>query len=260
MDNLIKALQFWTRVRNYCTRRGARVFFKRPFVINTPVSFISFTFDDFPRSALSTGGAILRNYGVRGTYYASLGLLGKQAPTGPMFLLEDLGELLGQGHELGCHTYAHCHSSETATSVFMDSIIQNRLTLSELFPGASFRTFSYPIGLPRIRTKRRVAQHFVCSRGGGQTFNAGTADLNCLSAYFLEKSRDNPESVKNVIDQNRKARGWLIFASHDICASPTPWGCTPEYFEDIVRWSVESGARILPVVEAWEALRATPAL
>ena len=33
---------------------------------------ISFTFDDFPRSALEAGGQILRAHGVRGTYYAPL--------------------------------------------------------------------------------------------------------------------------------------------------------------------------------------------
>ena len=56
---------------------------------------------------------------------------------------------------------------------------------------------------------------------GGQTFNSGTADLNLLCAFFLEQSRDNPAAVKRLIDQNAKARGWLIFATHDVCASPS---------------------------------------
>jgi hypothetical protein len=44
------------------------------------------------------------------------------------------------------------------------------------------------------------------------------------------------------------------------CAGSTRYGCTPEFFEDIVRSARSSGARILPVAEALEALRApTPA-
>ena len=248
-------LHFWARVQGRYIRSAARLFFKRPLAINRQVPLISFTFDDFPRSALLTGGAILNRYGLRGTYYASFGLMGKQAPTGTMFLPEDLKMLFEQGHELGCHTFGHHDSWKTETRVFEDSVTENRRALNKFYPEASFRTFSYPISPPRARTKRRVARHFVCCRGGGQTFNSGTTDLNYLSAYFLEQSGGNSEAVKSLIDQNRRAQGWLILATHDVSESPTPWGCTPDFFNDIVKTAVNSGARILPVVEAWEALR-----
>ena len=234
------------------------MFFRRPFSLNADEPIISFTFDDFPRSALLTGGAILERHGLAGTYYASIGLTGKEGPTGIMFLPEDLRALLERGHELGCHTFDHCHSCGTKPAEFERSIIENRLALRELLPGVSFRTFSYPISPPRPRTKQRAAKYFVCCRGGGQSFNAGTTDLNYLCAFFLEQSRDNPEVVKNLIDQNRRARGWLIFATHDVCAAPSPFGCTPEFFESIVQCAVNSGARILPVVQAWEALCSLP--
>ena len=41
-----------------------------------PGGVVSFTFDDFPRSAWSNGGAVLEEYDVRGTYYAAMGLAG----------------------------------------------------------------------------------------------------------------------------------------------------------------------------------------
>lgn len=243
------------RVRGRYQRSAARYLFRRPFGINTQVPLISFTFDDFPRSALLAGGTILQRFGVRGTYYVSFGLMGTTAPTGPIFLAKDLGVLLDQGHELGCHTFAHCHSWETKATAFKRSVAENGHVLDQMFPGASFRTFAYPISPPRPQTKRTMARYFACCRGGGQTFNAGTADLGYLSAYFIEQSRDAPHMLKKVIDQNREARGWLIFATHDVCEAPTPFGCTPDFFESIVRYAADSGARILPVVEAWEALR-----
>ena len=98
------------RVQGRYQRSAARFLFRRPFVINTQTPLISFTFDDFPRSALLTGGAILKRFGLTGTYYASFGLMGKEASTSPMFLAEDIGALLELGHELGCHTFAHCDS------------------------------------------------------------------------------------------------------------------------------------------------------
>jgi peptidoglycan/xylan/chitin deacetylase (PgdA/CDA1 family) len=249
---------FAARVQGRYQRSTVRLFFRRPFVISTETAIISFTFDDFPRSALFSGGAILERHGLAGTYYASFGLMGKQAQarTATMFLLEDAKALLQRGHELGCHTFGHCDSWKTETSVFTKSIIENGLALSELIPGASFKTFSYPINVPRVRTKREVARHFVGSRGGGQTFNAGTTDLNYLSAYFLEKTRDRPEAAKRLIAENQRARGWLIFATHDVCDAPTPWGCTPDFFQRIVQHAVDSGARILPVAQALKTLGA----
>ncbi|OLB85356.1 MAG: hypothetical protein AUI12_11420 [Acidobacteria bacterium 13_2_20CM_2_57_6] len=250
-------LHFWARVQGRYIRSAARLFFKRPLAIKRQVPLISFTFDDFPRSAWHTGGAILQRHGLQGTYYASFGLMGKQAPTGTMFLPEDMKGLLEQGHELGCHTFNHCHSWETRPDLFEESIIKNQRALQELVPQASFRTFSYPISPPRPKTKQKAARHFLCCRGAGQTFNVGSADLNYLSAFFLEQSRENPKAVKSLIDQNLRAGGWLIFATHDISDSPTPWGCTPDFFEQIVQYAVDSGAQILPVVQAWQALRAS---
>jgi hypothetical protein len=215
---------------------------------------ITFTFDDFPRSAWLTGGAILERSGLRGTYYASLGLMGQTAPTGAICLAEDVRALVERGHELGSHTFDHRHSWDTKTNVFERSILENQAALDSLLPGARFRTFSYPISPPRPRTKHVVGSHFAAARGGGQTFNAGQTDLNYLSAYFLEKMRHDRGAVKHLIADNRAACGWLIFATHDVCDRPTPYGCTPGFFEDIVECAVESGARIVPVAEALDSL------
>lgn len=246
--------QLARRARGKYQRITAHYLSQRPFAIKSQIPIVSFTFDDFPRSALLTGGVILQSFGLAGTYYASLGLIGTQSDTGAMFLLEDLKALTAQGHELGCHTFNHCHAWNTSPRLFEESVIENRRVLSTLMPATFFKTLSYPVSVPRGRTKRRVSEYFACCRGGGQTFNAGKADLNYLSAFFLEQARDNPAAIKHVIEQNSKAKGWLIFATHDISEQPTQWGCTPDFFEDVVQHSVHSGARILPVFQAYEAL------
>ncbi len=217
---------------------------------------ISFSFDDFPKSAIQVGGSILKQFGLAGTYYASLGIMGHDTPSGRIFDSADLKLVCEQGHELGCHTYSHCHSWDTAADDFEQSILKNRAALGELLPGGDFRTFSYPISYPRPFTKARVAKHFIGSRGGGQSFNVGLTDLNLLSAYFLEKSRNNFDAVKSVIEENRQAGGWLIFATHDISDHPTPFGCSPDFFETVVRYAVESRAWIRPVAETLELLGA----
>jgi glycosyltransferase involved in cell wall biosynthesis len=245
-----------SRLSGYYQRKVASLAFRRPFLITSQRPLISFTFDDFPRSALLAGGAILNRFGLAGTYYASLGLAGKETATGQVFFSDDLTTLFEQGHELGCHTFSHCDSWNADAGTFENSIIENRTALSELCPGAEFESFAYPISLPRPQTKARIADYFLCCRGGGQTFNVGKVDLNQLSSYFLEKSRGEFQTVKNLIDRNRQACGWLIFATHDISDTPTPFGCTPEFFERVVQYAVSSSANILPVVQAMEVIGA----
>jgi|SRR5580704_1265858 peptidoglycan/xylan/chitin deacetylase (PgdA/CDA1 family) len=244
----------WLKMQQYYRRRAASLLFRRPLLISPEQPLISFTFDDFPRSALFAGGAILNRFGLTGTYYASLGLLGRKTPTGQIFDAGDLVSLLERGHELGCHTFSHCDSWDTGTAAFEKSVVENRVALNRLVPGFEFKSFAYPISLPRPRTKGKVADYFLCCRAGGQGLNAGKADLNQLAAHFLEKSRHNIQAVKDLIDHNRKVHGWLIFATHDISDSPTPFGCTPEFFEQVVQYAASSGARVLPVIKALEVL------
>jgi peptidoglycan/xylan/chitin deacetylase (PgdA/CDA1 family) len=240
----------WTRLHNYYKRNAGRFVFRRPFAIRTESPLISFTFDDFPRSAFLTGGAILKSYKVAGTYYAALGLLGTEGPSGPLFILDDLEALIAQGHELGCHTFSHCHAWDSDSHRFKESIVKNGVALRKLFPGAEFRSFSYPISEPRPLIKKKTAEHFLCCRAGGQTLNVGTVDLNQLSAFFLEQSQDDIQIVKGLIDHNRAVKGWTIFATHDICSTPSRYGCTPEFFQEVVRYAVDSGSLVLPVRDA----------
>jgi hypothetical protein len=79
-------------------------------------------------------------------------------------------------------------------------------------------------------------------------------DRGLLSAYFLEQAK-HADAVKRMIDQNSAACGWLIFATHDVCKTPSRWGCTPDFLEDIVRYASGSGAAVLPVDAAWDVVR-----
>jgi len=250
------AVDYLARARRRLAVETATALCRKPIAIKPNLPLISFTFDDFPRTAFLEAGRILGRYNILGTYYVSFSLMGKQSQLGPMFHLEDLKELLRQGHELGCHTFGHCHSWDTPPHFYERAIIENQEALREMVPGARFQTFAYPHSWPHLGVKKVASAHFRCCRGGGRKpINIGTADLNLLSATFLEQTRDNPRAVKALIDDNARARGWLIFATHDLSGDPSPFGCTPDFFEQVVQWSVESGARILPVVGALKVLQ-----
>ncbi len=240
----------WPRIQGRYQRSMARHFGRRPFTLRNSSPLISFTFDDFPVSALETAGVILERYGVAGTYYIALGMMGQDAPAGRIFSAPDLNRVVAGKHELGCHTFAHCDSWQTAPRVFEESIEDNRRALRKILPGASMSNLSYPISCPRPDTKRRAARHFACCRGGGQGFNAGTIDLNYVNAYFLEQTAVSPLSPQALIEQACRENGWLVFATHDVCENPTRLGCTPAFFEEVVACAVKSRARVVTVAQA----------
>jgi peptidoglycan/xylan/chitin deacetylase (PgdA/CDA1 family) len=241
-------MSFIGRIGDYFCYWRAQFLGRRSIRLTNRNPVITFTFDDFPRSALERGGAILEEHGLTGTYYAALGLADSEAPVGRIFSEEDLHQVVVRGHELGCHTFDHCHGWNTAPKLFEDSVLRNRQALNRILPGATFRTHSYPFALAHPRTKQRIRNYFACSRGGPSGLNCGRADLNYLKAVFLETS--NSETIKKLIELNNRQRGWLIFGTHDISNNPTRFGCTPAFFTEVVRLAVNSGAKILPMVSA----------
>lgn len=224
--------------------------------IKTPVPIISFTFDDAPITAFEAGGNILGSYGAKATFFVSLGLLGATTEVGTIADIDDLLRAVSDGHELGCHTFDHLYTWQTTPKKFVESVVRNKQALTRILPGKHFRSFAYPIGEPRPSIKLQLEKHFVCCRGGGQSPNIRVADLNLLKAYFIDK-RNNTDigAVKKVIDHSVSSSGWLIFATHDVTETPSPFGCTPLFFAEVVKHAAQSGAALLPVVDAFERLQ-----
>lgn len=248
------------RIKGYVQRNAAYRLATRQIAWTVESPVVSFTFDDFPRSALLTGGKILIDHGGRGTFFASLGLMGRSSPSGELFSRTDLEQLLKEGHELGCHTFDHADPWTSSSRVFRESILRNREALLSLFPGRTFHSLAYPLTEPRPAIKRIAEAHFSCCRGGGRVLNSGEIDLNLLKSFFIDhKTREDAEYFVRLIERNQAAGGWLILSTHDIAANPSPYGCTPDFFETLVRHAVGSGSMIMTLVEVMAHLKVLPA-
>jgi hypothetical protein len=75
-------------------------------------------------------------------------------------------------------------------------------------------------------------------------------DRHELRANRLYSVRAPLQATKELIRENRDARGWLIFYAHDIDPNPSPYGCDPEYLRETLAAAIESGAAVLPVRSA----------
>ena len=251
--------QFLDRAANKVRRVLTSSCAKDAFALSGAHGYVSFTLDDFPTSAARTGGAILNKHGAAGTYYVALGLMGKPSPSGPIASAEDIRWTIETGHELGCHTFGHLNGAECGGDVFVESIRKNREHLLTVVPGVRFADFAYPFDGPGLSVKRAVRGLFRTCRGGGQAIKEGVIDLALLKGFFVDarNARDVPQ-LEEVLRRTVERKGWLIFATHDVCEAPSRFGCTPRDFENIVRMATSSGATVLPVAGVCDAIGVRP--
>lgn len=207
---------------------------------------VSFTFDDFPRSAYSAGGAILEAHGARGTYYVTCGLMNIANDLGELCVAEDLHSLTERGHELGTQTFHHSSCRAVSLAAFRDDV-QMGLKAVEEIVGHNSTNFAYPYGHVTLRSKKTLGPALASSRSIIPGFNGPEIDLNLLRANRLYGDVDQSQHAADLIRQNAEQKTWLIFYTHDVRSSPSQYGCTPALFESAVSCAAKSGSRILTV-------------
>lgn len=215
----------------------------------SPRPIVSFTFDDFPRSALTVAGEILSECGVRGTYYAAMGLLGKRTVVGDMFNRTDLEALAAAGHELACHTLDHRLCSDTKTPELLASCQENQRRIADVLGNCRPSSFAFPEGVVTLTAKAVLGSMYDTCRTIEPGNNRDPVDLAFLRAYPLY-SRCGVTRLQDVIKRNQDENGWVILYTHDVSGSPSRYGCTPQQFREVVRCAVDCAAQVLPIQDA----------
>jgi peptidoglycan/xylan/chitin deacetylase (PgdA/CDA1 family) len=206
-------------------------------------SIVSFTFDDFPRSALQTGGAILKTHQCAGTYYTAMGLMDHDNHQGLHFCKDDLLALVRDGHELASHTFSHSSGRTASISEFLADAVKGRSVLEEV-AGETCVNFSYPFGHATLRSKPILGRHFASCRGIVGGVNTSPADLNLLKANSIYSHSYDESVIANLVETARKSPSWLIFYTHDVREKPSSYGCTPGQFESVVKLVVQKQLKI----------------
>ena len=209
---------------------------------------VSFTFDDFPRTAYSEGGSILERFGARGTYYAAFGLMNTSNELGEQFRTQDIDSLLEKGHELASHTFNHISARAVSCAAFCEDVKNGGKAIEEA-SGVASANFAYPFGHFTLQTKRALAS-LTSARSIVSGFNGPEIDLNLLRANSLYGNLDAAGRVEELVAENAKRNTWLIFYTHDVRPDPSAFGCTPGLLEMAVSCAARSGSRIRTVQQA----------
>jgi len=222
--------------------KAVRLALKRPIV--------SFTFDDAPLSAATIGADILEAAGAHGTYYVAGQLCGELEEGRPILGVEDLVKLCGSGHELACHTYSHTPISTLTRQQMAEEARRNQAFIKEVCGDVHLTSFSYPFGDVSLARKLQAQSLFASARGIQPGVNSGLIDLGLLKAVAIYSASMPEERASAFLDLAERTTGWLIFYTHDVEKTPSPWGATPDHLRTIVQAAVGRGFEVLPVRNA----------
>lgn len=242
-----------------------RLLSPKTLAIVTDKPIISFTFDDVPDSAFNQGAAILEKYGLRGTFYIAGSLVGVTESRRQLINEANINQLIERGHEIGCHTFSHSNVAKITGAELQRDIERNRGFLQHILGTrrgghGALANFAYPYNAVSYFAWRRLAKSYRSCRAGENRINRGMVSPQML--YGMEIRQPEAEAVQLTrhIDTLKAQPGWLIFFTHDISDTPTPYGCTMATFEALVHYAVQSGAVILTVDEALDRFMPLPQL
>ena len=217
---------------------------------------VSFTFDDAPRSAGVTGGAILKAAGAAGTYYVCGAL--SQLGNGGYLSTNELEDLNARGHEIACHTYSHPKLPDLTTDELRAEIDRNAAFLKHCCGDVGPYNFSYPYGAVSPGAKRVAGKYYSSCRGTSHGINTGTLDLSLLKAVRIYENRTKLEDIEKWFDKLCETKGWLIFYTHDVGNSPSAFGTSIRLFESCVVGARRRNFHILTVRDAMNTIVRVP--
>jgi hypothetical protein len=131
-------------------------------------------------------------------------------------------------------------------------IEKNRRYLTALDSSIRIENFAYPFGIASVSRKGQLRKIFRSSRGILPGINSGTVDLQFLRAMPLTEQHIDREGIDCAFDEAVASNGWLIFYSHDVEDTPSPYGCSPQ----LLHHALDAAARRnVPALSVAGALR-----
>jgi len=152
------------------------------------------TFDDGYRSVCTEAYPVLKQLGLPATLFVSTGFIGKRTALPgekpypgvnyPKLSWEEIGELAGDGFEIGSHTITHAHPGGSTLAQYQDEISRSASEIKSRI-GIDPIHFSWPYGKrspmlrtlePFLRENGFISASYAC--GGKNTYSSNPYRLN----------------------------------------------------------------------------------
>ena len=229
-------------------RRWVRLQNRRPARSGPQVPRLSITFDDAPISAAIAGAEILNARGAKATYYISAGLLGTEGHMGPYAAWSDVTRLQAEGHEIGCHTFAHTDLGQADARAAEACVDDNQLALAA-HGVPSPTTFAYPYGDVASGPKAALSPRFGLLRALHFGLIEPGSDLNQAPSVGMEGSHGERDAIAWLRRAARR-QAWLILNAHDVRHNALALGLHGlETLQRVLDYAAALGFELITVAE-----------
>lgn len=230
-------------------RRASKLMYRKPArLAGLRRPLLTFSFDDAPQTAATTGAEIMERHGLKATYFISAGIMGDDSHFGPYTTAEQVKDLHHRGHEIACHTYTHIDCGQAGSQRIASSLSQNQKAIQALdIPKP--KTFAYPYGDVSPQAKAKLDSQYLSARALHHGMVVTGTDLNQAPAVGIEG--DDGEYI--ALDWMRRAKAapqsWLVLYTHDVRDRPSEWGCTPAALDRLAKAAVDMGFDVVTFAE-----------
>lgn len=239
-------------LRARTARRLTPLLARRMQAVNLDRPIVSFTFDDCPKSAIVTALPMLEAEGWHGTVYLACGLLDHTNHLGLHMSADDARAVHQAGHEIADHTFSHWDADAVSESDFLADIDRNIAAFEAIgLPPAT--TFAYPYGQATPGLKRAMSTRFKGARGIKTITHDASVDLNQIGSYPLFNGEEF-ERLMTALKQLAQKPGWLTIFTHDVCDTPSLWGCTPAQMQAVITAVKALNFQVMTVTDAISVL------
>src|SRR5690606_22595711 len=134
-------------------------------------------------------------------FYTVAGFAGRAFEGIEQHHLEDLHEVLHEGHEIGGHTFDHKRVYDLSTLQIMGDETKCKDFFATHIPQATISSFAYPYGEVSPRTKLVYSRLYPTCRGIRRGINGRIFDASQLRAVSLESKSWERHDIEAVIHE-----------------------------------------------------------
>ena len=204
--------------------------------------YISLTFDDGFYSHYKNVFPLLKEKGINATFYIATNYVGKK----DYMNIRHIKKLSRYGNEIGSHSKSHSRLTDLSETRIQEEILYSKEKLEKLLK-EEINSFASPYGEANDITHKYISHSYKSHRSVFEGMNS----KNHLDIYNLKvkniDSETTLEHFKQIIEEARATKSWLILVYHDISDDKSYYSVTNKSFESQINIVVDSNIKVLPI-------------
>jgi peptidoglycan/xylan/chitin deacetylase (PgdA/CDA1 family) len=211
-------------------------------------AIVSLCFDDNHACLVHIAEPILRERGLRGTFFVYTDGVHIPPRNPENMTVDDLFSLVQHGQEVGSHAVHHQQLTQVSESDALAEVRDSREWFER--QGIPVTSFAYPLASLNDTIRGYVEMYYQAGRttGAEVLLNQNTSDRYTLSSYRIAFPDDPPSLVKGCIARAIAEKAWLILVFHHVHPQATSrLEYSIEDFGEVCDYIVSTGIKCAPI-------------